>query len=70
MKYSVKKMVGTSLATSAALAAFATTNVSADELYTISSGDTLSSISRKFDLPIADIAEANTNQQYRFDHCW
>jgi len=59
MKYSVKKMVGTSLATSAALAAFATTNVSADELYTISSGDTLSSISRKFDLPIADIAEAN-----------
>ena len=59
MKYSVKKMVGTSLATSAALAAFATTNVSADELYTISSGDTLSSISRKFDLSIADIAEAN-----------
>lgn len=53
-------MVGTSLATSAALAAFATTNVSADEVYTIESGDTLSAISRKFDLSIADLIEVNT----------
>ncbi|ALZ87298.1 endopeptidase LytF [Aerococcus urinaeequi] len=60
MKFSVKKMVGTSLATSAALAAFATTNVSADEVYTIESGDTLSAISRKFDLSIADLIEVNT----------
>ncbi|MFV8313510.1 LysM peptidoglycan-binding domain-containing protein [Aerococcus viridans] len=60
MKFSVKRMVGTSLATSAALAAFATTNVSADEVYTIESGDTLSAISRKFDLPIADLIEVNT----------
>ncbi|MGH2101577.1 LysM peptidoglycan-binding domain-containing protein [Aerococcus urinaeequi] len=60
MKFSVKRMVGTSLATSAALAAFATTNVSADEVYTIESGDTLSAISRKFDLSIADLIEVNT----------
>ncbi|MGY0835941.1 LysM peptidoglycan-binding domain-containing protein, partial [Aerococcus urinaeequi] len=60
MKFSVKKMVGTSLATSAALAAFSTTNVSADEVYTIETGDTLTAISRKFDLSIADIVEANT----------
>ena len=53
-------MVGTSLATSAALAAFATTNVSADEVYTIESGDTLTAISRKFDLSIADLIEVNT----------
>ena len=60
MKFSVKKMVGTSLATSAALAAFATTNVSADEVYTIETGDTLTAISRKFDLSIADLVEVNT----------
>ena len=60
MKFSVKRMVGTSLATSAALAAFATTNVSADEVYTIESGDTLTAISRKFDLSIADLIEVNT----------
>ncbi|WP_448668405.1 LysM peptidoglycan-binding domain-containing protein [Aerococcus viridans] len=60
MKFSVKKMVGTSLATSAALAAFATTNVSADEVYTIETGDTLTAISRKFDLSIADLLEVNT----------
>ncbi|MCI6735091.1 MAG: LysM peptidoglycan-binding domain-containing protein, partial [Aerococcus urinaeequi] len=60
MKFSVKRMVGTSLATSAALAAFATTNVSADEVYTIESGDTLSAISHKFDLSIADLIEVNT----------
>lgn len=60
MKFSVKRMVGTSLATSAALAAFATTNVSADEVYTIESGDTLSAISREFDLSIADLIEVNT----------
>lgn len=60
MKFSVKRMVGTSLATSAALAAFATTNVSADEVYTIETGDTLTAISRKFDLSIADLLEVNT----------
>ncbi|MCZ0717394.1 C40 family peptidase [Aerococcus kribbianus] len=58
MSKSIKTMVGASFATTAALVAFAP-QVSAEEVYTIQDGDTLSALSKEFNTTINEIAELN-----------
>lgn len=58
MSLTLKKLVGTSLATTAAIIAFAP-SISADELYKVQAGDTLTAISSEFSVSINEIREAN-----------
>ena len=58
MNKSIKTMIGASFATTAAVVAFAP-QVSAEETYTIESGDTLFSLSREFDTTIDELIQLN-----------